>query len=40
MADEKNVVALPTSERDALAGAVAEFRRKLPQMIEHRRIAR
>jgi hypothetical protein len=35
MADDKRVVSLVRTDVDELAGAVDEFRRKLPAMIEH-----
>lgn len=38
MAEKPNIVKLPTPETDALAAAVAEFRRKLPEMIQHHKL--
>lgn len=38
MADKPKVVDLPRVEGDKLAGAVDEFRRKLPAMIEHHKL--
>lgn len=38
MAEPPRVVSLPTVEGDNLAAAVAEFRRKLPAMIEHHKL--
>ncbi len=38
MADDKRVVGLPRTEANALAGAVSEFNRKLPDMIEHHKL--
>ncbi len=38
MGDGPKVVGLPKVEGDKLAGAVDEFRRKLPAMIEHHKL--
>lgn len=38
MADKPKVVDLPRVESDKLSGAVDEFRRKLPAMIEHHKL--
>lgn len=38
MTDDRRVVGLPRPEANALAGAVSEFGRKMPDMIEHHKL--